>query len=98
MVETKRAKNENLEQQRIVCKDILDFNSAVGYLQISKSLLYKLTSKRTIKFFKPNGGKIYFRKSDLDAWILSGERKSVDVIENESLNAMKGGQYDRKND
>jgi excisionase family DNA binding protein len=78
--------------------NILDFNQAVGYLQISKSLLYKLTSKRTIKFFKPNGGKIYFLKSDLDAWILGGEMKSIDTLASEALNTMKGGRYAKGND
>lgn len=51
-------------------KEVLSVREAISYLDISESLLYKLTSGRKIKFFKPNKGKIYFRKTDLDQWML----------------------------
>lgn len=54
----------------ITHKQILSFKEAVSYLDVSKSFLYKLTSKKEIKFSKPNGGKIYFKKADLDEWML----------------------------
>ncbi|ATA89582.1 helix-turn-helix domain-containing protein [Capnocytophaga stomatis] len=62
-------------------KEILSLNEAVEYLNVSKSLLYKLTSDRKISFSKPNGGKIYFKKSELDAWMLSNECKSRKELE-----------------
>lgn len=71
-------------------KDILSFREALGYLDVSKSFLYKLTSNRGIRFTKPNGGKIYFRKSDLDNYMLSNEQKSKLEVEEEILNKIKG--------
>ncbi|REC61450.1 DNA-binding protein [Chryseobacterium pennae] len=70
-------------------KKILSFKEALEYLDVSPSLLYKLTSQRTITYFKPNGGKIYFKKTDLDHWMLQNESKSVDVLENELFNKLK---------
>ena len=70
-------------------KEILSFKESLLYLSVSPSFLYKLTSRRGINFTKPNGGKIYFRKSDLDTWMLQNEVKSLAIIEeeiNEHLN------------
>lgn len=73
-----------LQKLQIVAqKSILTIKEASLYLGISTSSLYKKTSARTINFFKPNNGKIYFRKSDLDAWILKNEHKSIDNLESE---------------
>lgn len=68
-----------------VGKDILSFQEAIQYLDLSESSLYKLTSDSKITFHKPNGGKLYFRKSDLDNWMLQNENKSVQDTEFEIL-------------
>lgn len=60
-----------------VGKEILSFQEAVKYLDISESSLYKMTSDSKITFYKPNGGKLYFKKSDLDNFMLQNENKSV---------------------
>ncbi|CAA7392589.1 helix-turn-helix domain-containing protein [Chryseobacterium fistulae] len=70
-------------------KEILSFKEALAYLDVLPSLLYKLTSQRTITYFKPNGGKIYFKKTDLDYWMLQNESKSVNVLEEELFNKLK---------
>ena len=49
--------------------DLLNFNQAAGYLSISHSHLYKMTSQRKIPFHKPSGKYLYFFKYELDAWI-----------------------------
>lgn len=70
-------------------KNILSFNEALSYLDVSKSFLYKLTSGRGIRFSKPNGGKIYFRKIDLDNFMLSNEQKSKLEVEEEILTKIR---------
>lgn len=55
----------------------LSFKEAIDYLKVSKATLYKLTSNREINFYKPNGGKIYFKLDDLDNWILKGKQSSI---------------------
>ena len=75
--------------QLIAQKEVLSFKEALIYLDVSESSLYKLTSKRKITFTKPNGGKIYFKKIDLDNWMLQNTSSSVRDIEGEMINHLK---------
>lgn len=75
--------------QLIAQKEILSFREALLYMDVSQSFLYKLTSKKEIDFTKPNGGKIYFRKSDLDNWMMQNESTSARVLETEIFNHLK---------
>lgn len=54
----------------------LSIDDACRYLKISKSYLYKLTSKNQISYWQPGGKKIYFNKSDLDAFIFRNRQHS----------------------
>jgi len=73
-------------------KEILTFKESVLYLSISPSFLYKLTSRGGINFTKPNGGKIYFKKSDLDKWMLQNENRTAnDIAEDLTLKISKHG-------
>ncbi len=75
--------------QIIALKEILSFKEALIYLDVSESFLYKLTHKKAIEFTKPNGGKIYFRKSDLDSWMLQSQSGSARVLEEDIFNHLK---------
>ncbi|GAB1858009.1 hypothetical protein MHTCC0001_28460 [Flavobacteriaceae bacterium MHTCC 0001] len=82
--------NENLQKMQLIAyKEILSFKEALLYLDVSKQTLYQLTSKKKITFTKPNGGKIYFRKEDLDKWMLQNESDSARVLEDNILNHLK---------
>ncbi len=48
----------------------LTLGEAAQYLGLSRSRVYLLTSRAEIPHFKPGGKKIYFQKSDLDAFLL----------------------------
>ncbi|NJB35308.1 helix-turn-helix domain-containing protein [Croceivirga sp. JEA036] len=86
----KQNTNSNHERLHIVTqKEILSFREALLYMDVSQSFLYKLTSKKAIEFTKPNGGKIYFRKSDLDKWMLQNESTSARVLQDKVLNHLK---------
>lgn len=61
-------------------KQILSFKEAIEFMSVSKSFLYKMTSEGRITFFKPNNGKIYFRKVDLENWMMQNEQKSVEQL------------------
>lgn len=91
MTKDKFNQNENfLSKQAFIEKEILSFKEALAYLDVSPSLLYKQTSQRAIRYFKPNGGKIYFKKTDLDGWMLQNENKSVASLEEELLTKISG--------
>jgi len=54
-------------------------DEAAKYLGVSRGHLYKLTCQSKIPFYKPNGKRIYFKKSELDNWIYS--KRSVPMKE-----------------
>ncbi|TXD47779.1 helix-turn-helix domain-containing protein [Polaribacter sp. IC073] len=84
--------------QLIAQKEILSFKEALIYLDVSQSFLYKLTSKKAIEFTKPNGGKIYFKKSDLDNWMLQVKTTSARALEESVFNHLnKNGNEKRTN-
>jgi excisionase family DNA binding protein len=64
----------------------LNFEEARAFLGVSKSTLYKLTHRRIIKHLKPGGGKLYFKKADLLAWMNRNPVKSVEEIEEIAAN------------
>ena len=72
---------ENLPQNLgFLAKEVLSFKEALALLDISASMLYKLTHKRAINFYKPNGKLIYFKKEDLTNWMLGNKQETcVDV-------------------
>lgn len=81
----------------IAQKEILSFKEALVYLDVSSSFLYKLTSKKEIPFTKPNGGKIYFKKIDLDNWILKGTSESSELLSKKIDNYLKRGNNGKTN-
>lgn len=51
------------------------------YTGLSKTFIYKLTSSLKIPFYKPTGKCIYFKRSELDSWLLRNRHMSYDEIE-----------------
>lgn len=70
-----------LDLLSIYSKDILNFKEAAQYMSVSESFLYKLSSKRKIAHTKPNNKLIFFKKQDLDNWLLQNPVKTAEVIE-----------------
>ena len=62
----------------------LSFVEGAAYLNLSLSYLYKLTSTRQIPHWKPLGKRIFFSKSELDAWIFRNPVKTIAAIEQEA--------------
>jgi excisionase family DNA binding protein len=73
-----------LKEQNMLKKEVLTFNEAAIYLEVSHSHLYKLTSSGAVPFYKPNGKKLYFKREELDAWLLSNRSSSKDEIEQQA--------------
>lgn len=75
-----------LETQQAMQKQVLNFNDACIYLELSQSHLYKLTSTGSIPHYKPNGKKLYFKREELDTWLLRNRSNSTDEIQQEAAN------------
>ena len=81
----------SIAQSLAFSKETLDFNETAQYINQSRSYLYKLTSQGLIPHYKPNGKKIYFKRSELDGWLLKNKVYSGDEIAEQVDNHMAGG-------
>lgn len=75
-----------LQEQNLLKKEVLNFNEACSYLDMSASHLYKMTSQKLIPHFCPNGKKLYFQRNDIDLWLLRNRQTSTDEIDTMAAN------------
>jgi len=75
-----------IKEQSILRKEILTLEEVTWYLGLSKSSIYKLTSRREIPFYSPGGKKLYFRKSEIENWVYKSKVTPIDEVENEVEN------------
>ncbi len=73
-----------LTEQNMLKKEVLSFNEAAIYLEVSHSHLYKMTSTGVVPCYKPNGKKIYFNRKELDEWLLTNKQASQDEIDQQA--------------
>lgn len=70
-----------ISKNLMVCqKEILTLDEAAQYTGMTPSALYKLTSTRKIPFSKPNGKNCYFKRTELEAWLMSNPVATTDEI------------------
>ena len=70
-----------LKEQITLQKEMLDFDECKAYMNVSDSQLYKLTSTRALPYYKPNGKKIYFKRSEVDEFLQSHRISSNEELE-----------------
>ena len=51
-------------------------DEASVYTGLAKSYLYKLTSLGKIPYYRPNGGRIFFKPADLENFVFRGRRSA----------------------
>ena len=75
---------KTIEDTLYSAKEILNMKEVCQFLDISQSLLYKLTCNGEIPHFKPHGKIIFFEKKELIKWIKKKGRKSSGKNRNNS--------------
>ncbi|KAA6325369.1 hypothetical protein EZS27_025412 [termite gut metagenome] len=85
-----------LEQQIFLTKNILSFEEASKFLNLSKSYLYKLTSGNLIPHYKPQGKMLYFEKEELEAWLRQNPVKTQMQITREAQQYVMSNKPSRK--
>lgn len=64
-------KLERIEQLTLLgAKDVFNMDDLVAYTGLTKGYLYRLVSERAIPYYKGNGKMNYFRRDDINAWLL----------------------------
>lgn len=84
MDKTLEKRVEELEQMLFLTKNVLSFDEASKFLNLSKSYLYKLTSGNLIPHYKPQGKMLFFERADLEAWLRQNPIKTQAQIEQEA--------------
>ncbi|MCX6155446.1 MAG: DNA-binding protein [Candidatus Kapabacteria bacterium] len=62
-------------------KEVLNFSEFLSYTGFSKGYAYKLTSLCKIPHSKPSGKLIFFKKSDVDSWLMRNPVKTTKQIQ-----------------
>lgn len=75
---------KSIEETLYTTKDILNMKEVCQYLDISQSLLYKLTCSGEIPHFKPRGKMIFFEKKELIECIKKGNLLSSEITKGSS--------------
>lgn len=75
---------KSIEETLYSTKDILNMKEVCQYLDISQSLLYKLTCSGEIPHFKPRGKMIFFEKKELIEWIKKSNLLSSEITKGAS--------------
>lgn len=75
---------KSIEETLYTTKDILNMKEVCQYLDISQSLLYKLTCTGEIPHFKPRGKMIFFEKKELIEWIKKSNLLNSEITKGSS--------------
>jgi excisionase family DNA binding protein len=73
-----------LSEQNLLKKEVLNFSEACQYLDISESHLYKLTSRKQVPHFCPQGKKLYFNRLELDRWLQTNRKNTAEEVDREA--------------
>ena len=68
--------NMVLSIQKMISKEVLNFNEARLYLQISQTRLRKLANNGEIPCMRTGKRKMHFNSKDLQTWLSKNELKS----------------------
>lgn len=74
----------------IPLKEVITLKECGLYTGLSASYLRKLTHYQHIPFYKPHGKKIYFKRREIDNWLLTNKSQSRQEIETTASNYITG--------
>ncbi len=66
---------QNSQQQSEEQDKIMSLQETALFLNLAKQTVYGFTSKQQIPFIK-KGKKLYFQKSELEKWLMEGNKKN----------------------
>ena len=53
----------------LAAKKVLNIDDVAALTGLSKSHLYKMTCRKKIQYYKPNGKLVYFDRAEAEAWM-----------------------------
>jgi excisionase family DNA binding protein len=86
LIEKLAAIEQMLANHNTLLKDVFTLEEACHYLSFSQSYMYKLTSTKQIPYYVPTGKKIFFKREELDLWLLQNRQSTNAEIQQEAAN------------
>lgn len=77
--------NKTIDKFLKQLKPVLNFNEACEYCGISPSSMYKHTAAKRITHYKPEGKLIYFKREELDEWMLKNRQSTMDEMQEKAI-------------
>ena len=71
-------KLNRLEQNKAEQEELMDIETLGKYINYQKSSIYGLVQKNKIPYIKR--GKLFFEKGEIDKWLISGRKVTIDEI------------------
>ena len=78
-------------------KEVLTAEEAARYMGMSMSYVYKLTNRGLIPYYKPTGKMAYFKRTELEQWLLANRYATNAELEERAEDHMRqeGGRHGR---
>ena len=72
-----------IEAAGLAKKDVFTFTEFCLYTGIGESYGYRLTSQKKVPFYNPRGKQLYFKRVEIDEWLLQNPVKTTAQIAEE---------------
>lgn len=82
--EIKEQLNRIEQYSMIAAKTMLNINEAAFILGMTVEGVRFNVKNRTLPYYKPNVNRLYFKKSELEDWMMQNRSKSMAEIESEA--------------
>lgn len=83
--ETKLLSEQLADKINFTTKEVLTAQETARYMGVSMSYLYKLTMRKQIPHYKPMGKVCYFKRNEVEDWLLSNRISTEQEINNKAL-------------
>ena len=72
--------NEVVTWARIAAKNVLNIDEAAMYIGVAVGTMYNIANCHSLHYSK-NRGRLFFKKSDIDEWLMSSPVPSVKELQ-----------------
>lgn len=94
MTNKENQKSNELAKLLVSQKAVFNVEDLSIYTGLSKSAIYKLTSGKKLRFSCPSGKLLYFKKDDVDSFLLSNPVETLDDIHQEAINFISNRRFE----
>ncbi len=87
---------EDVQSRYFYLKDALTTQEAAQYLGMEVSTLYKKTMQNELPFYSPHGKRLYFKRTELEKWMLQNRHATNEEMQAEASISGKTNLYEAK--